>query len=1179
MHVVLGTLACIAVQAGSGDWVPLFDGSTLEGWRGDPAIWSVENGEIVGRTTPDNSRTTYLHRDGVFDDFELVFEIKLEGERANSGMQYRSTPRGLDVGDGYDLTGYQADFDLDHNYSGILYETGGRGIAATRGQSKRFMVDKSTRDLAPPIPDEQLRPKLHDGWHTYRIVADGERLEHWINGTRMLLVEDAAPTRSESGILALQMHGGPPMTVRMRKIRIRPLGDGAVRLGDDAAKDREPEWIWSSEQARDGEQCTLIRPFETDAPAMVSIVATCDNAFELLLDDDAVLSGNDWGRTWRWSGRLDPGEHLVRAHCTNEGGPAGFIGMIILRFEDGSTERILTDGAWRTESVDNVRFIRPAPVHSFGTVSRHSGPWGNVMQAQEAADTSTWSLPEGFDVELLVSAQPGEGSWVSCCFDPKGRLVVCPQYGSLQLITFDEAGAVASVRPLPDTSGEPLGHAQGLLHAHDALWVNISRNPDQGGGLWRLQDTDGDDVYDTRERVGHYGNGSEHGCHGLALAPDGSIWVVNGNYTGRPEGVRDDSPFDGWHEDQLLPRQWDPNGHAVGVRMPAGTVHRLDPETGAWTTITGGYRNPYDLAFSPAGECFLYDADMEWDIGAPWYIPPLVHHVVPGADYGWRGGNGKVPLWAPDRMREVCATATSSPTGVAFAWNSHFPEPWRSRLFIGDWSYGRVYAIELEPEGSTYSGSVHEFARGTPLNVTDFTFGPDGALHLLTGGRRTQSGLYRITSSDPVALDAGSELARREIRVRESLRTRKAIADGSELNWDILMEALSSDDPARRLVARNHMRTEGRERMLEFIPMAPPRAAVELLLAAAQEGVPVDLLVDDWLEVFFSADARMQRDLMRVLAVAIARSGAPGDETRRRLLDVLDPILPADDFDTDWQLLQLLVALRAPDLPQRGLDLVQSDPDPAHQLAYVMALRSHAIDWDTDSLQDMFDWYDYASSLHGGHSLRGFVSSARDGLLEGVDPEMLVDLQVSDGALSATIPVDPEEELGRMPEPIRAWTVAELVPRLDELDDPRDLERGARVFRGTLCIQCHRFAGEGGTTGPDLTGVAGRYSRVDMLRTLIEPSHSISDQYEQSVVYLSEGGKVVGRLVGKDDEGLQVNTNPYGRSIVEIPMGKVDRIEPLATSAMPEHLLDVLHAEEILDLMAYMERGRDNAPE
>ncbi len=222
----------------------------------------------------------------------------------------------------------------------------------------------------------------------------------------------------------------------------------------------------------------------------------------------------------------------------------------------------------------------------------------------------------------------------------------------------------------------------------------------------------------------------------------------------------------------------------------------------------------------------------------------------------------------------------------------------------------------------------------------------------------------------------------------------------------------------------------------------------------------------------------------------------------------------------------------------------------------------------------MLEWSGDGSGLHGGNGLRGFVAASREDLVSSVDPELLVGYQLSDGAMSATIPVDPEAELGRMPEKVREWTVAELMPMLGGLEQSRDLDRGARVYRATLCIQCHRFAGEGGSTGPDLTGVAGRYSNEDLLRSLIEPSRSISDQYEQSVVHLREGGRTVGRVIGMQDSAVQINTNPYGRAIVSIPSDKIDRIEPLSTSAMPEHLLDVLEAEEILDLLAYLQSGR-----
>ncbi|MAD19984.1 MAG: hypothetical protein CMJ52_07205 [Planctomycetaceae bacterium] len=216
-----------------GPAIPLFDGKSLDGWRGDGRFWSVEDGEIVGRSTIDNpcETTTYLHHSRPFADFELEFEIKLEGAGANSGMQYRSTATGPEVTDGYDLTGYQADFDEAHRYSGILYETRGRGIAVQRGESVRFEPDGSRKDLEPRRDDQTLQKHLkavdadpkNDGWHAYRIVAVGPRLEHWIDGRRMMLAVDRHPKSAARGTFALQVHQGPPMTVRVRNLRITEL--------------------------------------------------------------------------------------------------------------------------------------------------------------------------------------------------------------------------------------------------------------------------------------------------------------------------------------------------------------------------------------------------------------------------------------------------------------------------------------------------------------------------------------------------------------------------------------------------------------------------------------------------------------------------------------------------------------------------------------------------------------------------------------------------------------------------------------------------------------------------------------------------------------------------------------------------------------------------------------------
>ncbi len=108
-----------------------------------------------------------------------------------------------------------------------------------------------------------------------------------------------------------------------------------------------------------------------------------------------------------------------------------------------------------------------------------------------------------------------------------------------------------------------------------------------------------------------------------------------------------------WQEDFLLPRMWDANGHAVGIMAPGGFIVRTNLDGSRWELFSDGYRNAYDLAFSPDGELFTYDSDMEWDIGAPWYRPTAVCHVTSGSDFGWRSGSACPPTWYVDLVPPV----------------------------------------------------------------------------------------------------------------------------------------------------------------------------------------------------------------------------------------------------------------------------------------------------------------------------------------------------------------------------------------------------------------------------------------------------------------------------------------------------------------------------------------------
>jgi hypothetical protein len=207
----------------------LFNGRDLTGWEGDEAIWSVEDGAIVGRTTADEpieNNTFLIWRGGEVGDFRLELEYRIEGRDANSGVQYRSR---LADPEKWIVGGYQADIDVAGRYTGILYdERGMRGIMANRGERATFARDgkKTVERFADAA---ELRTKIRDNdWNKYVIEARGPRLRHTINGELMSeTIDNEEGKRAESGILALQVHRGPPMVVKFRNIRLETM-DGTA---------------------------------------------------------------------------------------------------------------------------------------------------------------------------------------------------------------------------------------------------------------------------------------------------------------------------------------------------------------------------------------------------------------------------------------------------------------------------------------------------------------------------------------------------------------------------------------------------------------------------------------------------------------------------------------------------------------------------------------------------------------------------------------------------------------------------------------------------------------------------------------------------------------------------------------------------------------------------------------
>ncbi len=228
--LVLAGCGCAAAADGDPAFVPIFDGTSLAGWEGKPEFWRVEDGAIVGETTadkPTKANTFLVWRQGLVDDFELVLQYRLRNH--NSGVQYRSK----DFGD-FVVGGYQADIH-EGQYTGILYdEKGSRGIVTQRGQRVTVGAD-GKKTPGEPIGDAAaLLEKVKPGdWNEMRIVARGNVLQHFINGQLMAeTIDDQVAKRSFQGVLALQLHAGPPMKVEFKDIRLKrlKLADGRKKL-------------------------------------------------------------------------------------------------------------------------------------------------------------------------------------------------------------------------------------------------------------------------------------------------------------------------------------------------------------------------------------------------------------------------------------------------------------------------------------------------------------------------------------------------------------------------------------------------------------------------------------------------------------------------------------------------------------------------------------------------------------------------------------------------------------------------------------------------------------------------------------------------------------------------------------------------------------------------------------
>ena len=173
----------------------------------------------------------------------------------------------------------------------------------------------------------------------------------------------------------------------------------------------------------------------------------------------------------------------------------------------------------------------------------------------------------------------------------------------------------------------------------------------------------------------------------MLLGPDGKSLYVAARQPHQVDGSGRSYVPRIWGEDFLVPRLWDAIRPSPSASWrPAGCIYKTDKDGKNWKLISMGYRNEYDAAFNRDGELFTYDADMEWDMNLPWYRPTRVCHAVPGSEFGWRGGTGKMYEYHPDNLPPVVNVGPGSPTGITFGYGAKFPAKYQEALYLCDWS-------------------------------------------------------------------------------------------------------------------------------------------------------------------------------------------------------------------------------------------------------------------------------------------------------------------------------------------------------------------------------------------------------------------------------------------------------------------------------------------------------------
>ena len=919
-------------------------------------------------------------------------------------------------------------------------------------------------------------------------------------------------------------------------------------------------WLWvEGENGERAQQVELSKEFEHGAEELVTlrIDAAVDFAEgELSINGARVVSlgrmhGPVWDRNLRV--RLRKGKNAVAFAGKRLTGPAAVAVSIEFLSDEGAERFLVSDESWKGAKsfgrvdLEHWWLIKRRP--STGAFDEYNK---GVQRAGGGEDASRFQVPDGFELEVVRAGTEEEGSWVSLEIDPKGRYVIGKEKKGILRMTPDGKGGVAKVEEI----NRNLQACHGLLFAHDSLFVvaNNSR------GFFRLRDTNGDDQYDEVKRLREIpGGGGDHGRHALALGKGGEIYVMNGDAIKIPDDFRSKVP--------ATPE------FGASKKPLAGHLIRTDKEGRLWEIVASGLRNPFGIALDREGEFFTYDADSESHTGLPWYRPTRILHLVQGADYGWRRSDREIwPQLRPESLPAIAEIGKGSPTGVLFGTQSRFPDRYQRALFAFDWTYGRILAVQLVPQGASYLGYAEVFVSGRPMNVVDLDFEKDGSMLFVTGGQVKQSFLYRLRYTGPIAdprITTPQENARNAYslvmrRLRRDLA--KSHGPGRKRAVPVAWRYLDHDDPYIRNAARTALEFQAVESWNLGAPDNPGFGKVlsALLARIRTGGEGEEAAAAQFVFRVPLGDLSLWEKWTAVRIAALMKEPDPDE-----VLSTFEPIYPSGYHPLDRELCDLLVRHRSKGVIANTLHILDGEPGQLDAFHYLFRLSQVKEGWTPDLRRSYFRALGASNNFMGDRGLPGVRSEMHKMALANVPGDQRERFAKMISQMSDLPPLDelPKRKL------VEDWTLAKLKASQPMEEYTPKPERGKELYHQVLCSRCHRFGSEGRAVGPDLTAVAARFGKEDFLTAVLEPSAAIATNHRAHIIKLKNGEAVTGRVVwnGFRNSTLHVATNPMApEEIVKIAKKEIVSHEASPVSPMPAGLLNTLSWREVEDLLAYL---------